>query len=118
MFCRFQGIVATAIPAITDDFHVLSHVGWYSGACFMLVGTTSAMWGKLYTYMPAKWVYMLSLLIYLVGSIVAAAPPTSSALIAGRAVQGLGCAGTHLPPAFSYLQPSSFTVAKFSSINI
>ncbi|CAJ2504796.1 Uu.00g121900.m01.CDS01 [Anthostomella pinea] len=88
------GILATAIPAITDEFHVLNQVGWYSGACFILVGATSAMWGKMFTYLSAQWVFMSSLFIYLIGSIVAAAAPSSEALIAGRAIQGVGCSGT------------------------
>ncbi|PVH99828.1 MFS general substrate transporter [Periconia macrospinosa] len=88
------GIVATAIPAITDDFHKLDDIGWYTSICFTLVGVTSAMWGKLFTYLPAPIVYMSSLLIYLVGSIVAAAGQNSVAFIWGRAIQGAGCSGT------------------------
>ncbi|KAJ5498103.1 Major facilitator superfamily domain general substrate transporter [Penicillium expansum] len=88
------GIVATAIPKITSDFHALSDIGWYSGACFLLVGTTSAPWGKMYKYFSAQWTYMTALALYLIGSIVAAAAPTSIALIGGRALQGWGCAGT------------------------
>lgn len=37
---------------------------------------------------------MTALALYLIGSIVAAAAPTSIALIVGRALQGWGCAGT------------------------
>ncbi|KAH8429264.1 MDR family MFS transporter [Aspergillus melleus] len=88
------GIVATAIPRITSDFHALGHIGWYSGACFLLVGTTSAPWGKMYKYFSAQYTYMAALSLYLVGSIVAAAAPNSIALIVGRAIQGWGCAGT------------------------
>ncbi|OGE53036.1 hypothetical protein PENARI_c008G10861 [Penicillium arizonense] len=88
------GIVATAIPKITSDFHALSDIGWYSGACFLLVGTTSAPWGKMYKYFSAQWTYMTALALYLIGSIVAAAAPNSIALIVGRALQGWGCAGT------------------------
>ncbi|KGO53669.1 Major facilitator superfamily domain, general substrate transporter [Penicillium expansum] len=88
------GIVATAIPKITSDFHALSDIGWYSSACFLLVGTTSAPWGKMYKYFSAQWTYMTALALYLIGSIVAAAAPTSIALIVGRALQGWGCAGT------------------------
>lgn len=51
------------------------------------------MWGKLFTYLPARWVYLTCLGLYLVGSILAAASPTSVALIIGRAIQGWGCAG-------------------------
>ncbi|KAJ6125185.1 hypothetical protein N7471_012502 [Penicillium samsonianum] len=88
------GIVATAIPQITSDFHALSDIGWYSGACFLLVGTTSAPWGKMYKYFSAQWTNMTALALYLIGSIVAAAAPNSIALIVGRALQGWGCAGT------------------------
>ncbi|KAJ5635558.1 HC-toxin efflux carrier TOXA [Penicillium longicatenatum] len=88
------GIVATAIPGITDDFHRLDDVGWYGGACFLLVGSSSPMWGKLYKYFSAQLVYLTSVVIFLVGSILAAAAPNSPALIVGRALQGWGCSGT------------------------
>ncbi|KAK6984212.1 major facilitator superfamily general substrate transporter [Favolaschia claudopus] len=88
------GIVATAIPKITDDFKRLDDVGWYGSACFLLVGTSSPMWGKLYKYFSARLVYLLSVVIFLVGSIVAAAAPNSPALIVGRALQGWGCSGS------------------------
>ncbi|KAJ5553897.1 HC-toxin efflux carrier TOXA [Penicillium frequentans] len=88
------GIVATAIPGITDDFHRLDDVGWYGGACFLLVGSSSPMWGKLYKYFSAQLVYLTSVVIFLVGSILAAAAPNSTALIVGRALQGWGCSGT------------------------
>nr|E1ACQ6.1 RecName: Full=Efflux pump notK; AltName: Full=Notoamide biosynthesis cluster protein K [Aspergillus sp. MF297-2]ADM34144.1 efflux pump [Aspergillus sp. MF297-2] len=88
------GIVATAIPGITDDFHRLDDVGWYGGACFLLVGSSAPMWGKLYKYFSAQLVYLVSVVIFLVGSIVAAAAPNSAALIVGRALQGWGCSGT------------------------
>lgn len=90
----FQGIVATAIPAITDEFRRLDDVGWYGGVIFLLVGTTSPVWGKLFKYFPGKIVYLTSVAIFLIGSIVAAAAPTSVAIIVGRALQGVGCSGT------------------------
>ncbi|KAH8658108.1 MFS gliotoxin efflux transporter glia [Xylariales sp. PMI_506] len=88
------GIVATAIPAITDDFHKLDDVGWYGNACFLLVGASSPMWGKLYKYLLGRYVYITSIILYLIGSILAAAAPNSASLIAGRAIQGYGCSGT------------------------
>ncbi|TVY37366.1 Dehydrocurvularin exporter [Lachnellula subtilissima] len=88
------GIVATAIPAITDEFRQLDDVGWYGGACFLLVGTSSPMWGKLYKYFPTKLVYLASVALFLIGSIVAATAPNSQALIVARALQGWGCSGS------------------------
>lgn len=52
------------------------------------------MWGKLYKYFSAQLVYLTSVVIFLVGSILAAAAPNSTALIVGRALQGWGCSGT------------------------
>jgi predicted MFS family arabinose efflux permease len=48
----------------------------------------------MYKYFSAQWTYMTALALYLIGSIVAAAAPSSMALIVGRALQGWGCAGT------------------------
>lgn len=86
--------MATAIPAITNDFQSLNKIAWYSAACFILVGATSATWGKLFTYFSAPITYMSALVLYLIGSVVAAAAPNSIALIVGRAIQGCGCSGT------------------------
>ncbi|KAK8139453.1 MFS transporter [Apiospora sp. TS-2023a] len=88
------GIVATAIPGITDEFHRLDDVGWYGSACFLLVGASSPMWGKLYTFLSAKLVYLASVVLFLVGSVVAAAAPNSASVIVGRALQGWGVSGT------------------------
>ncbi|KAK3317570.1 MFS gliotoxin efflux transporter glia [Cercophora scortea] len=88
------GIIATAIPQITDEFHSLGDVGWYGSATFLVVGASSALWGKLYKYLNVKWAYLASIGIFLVGSIVAAAAPNSVSVIIGRAIQGLGISGT------------------------
>jgi MFS family permease len=86
--------VATAIPAITEEFQSINEIAWYSAACFILVGATSSQWGKLFTYFQAPITYMSALVLYLIGSVVAAAAPNSTALIVGRAIQGAGCSGT------------------------
>ena len=49
--------------------------------------------GKLYTLFPKKLVYMLSLALFEVGSLICALAPTSNALVAGRAVAGCGASG-------------------------
>jgi MFS family permease len=104
-----QGIVATAIPGITDDFHQLDDVGWYGSACFLLAGTTSPVWGKLYKYLSARWVYLTSIILFLIGSIVAATATNSIALIVARAIQGFGVAGTFAGSLLmiSYVAPPS-----------
>ncbi|KAI9736494.1 MAG: hypothetical protein M1818_006004 [Claussenomyces sp. TS43310] len=88
------GIIATAIPEITGEFHSISDVGWYGCATFLVAGAFAAMWGKLYKYLNIKYAYLASIAIFLVGSIVAAAAPNSTAVIVGRAIQGWGISGT------------------------
>lgn len=88
------GIISTAIPQITDEFHSLSDVGWYGSATFLIVAATSATWGKLYKYCNAKWVFLSSMAFFMIGSIPAAAAPNSQSIIVGRAIQGLGIAGS------------------------
>ena len=50
--------------------------------------------GKVYTYFPSKDVFIATVVIFEIGSIVSAAAPTSPAFIVGRAIAGVGSAGT------------------------
>lgn len=52
------------------------------------------MWEKLYKYLNVKWTYLASVVLYLIGSITAAAAPNSESVIVCRAIHGLGAAGT------------------------
>lgn len=48
---------------------------------------------QLYTFLPLKWVYVSAFAIFEVGSPICGTAPNSNALIVGRAIAGLGCAG-------------------------
>ncbi|KAJ7636653.1 major facilitator superfamily transporter [Roridomyces roridus] len=86
-------IVAVAIPKITDQFHSLEDVGWY-GSAYLLTGSAFQLFfGRLYSFLPQKWVYITAIAIFELGSLICAVAPTSTALIVGRAIAGLGCAG-------------------------
>lgn len=49
--------------------------------------------GKLYTYLSVKWVFLAAVSIFELGSLICGIAPNSLVLIMGRAVAGLGCAG-------------------------
>ncbi|KAL8906322.1 MAG: hypothetical protein Q9207_002097 [Kuettlingeria erythrocarpa] len=87
-------IIATAIPKITDDFHSLSQVGWYAAALFLAVAATQSVWGKAFKYFPIKTVYLLSIFIFEVGSLMCGVSQNSITLIVGRAITGFGVAGS------------------------
>ena len=86
-------IVATAIPKITDEFHGLSDVSWYSAAFFMTIGGFQSAWGKAYKYFPLKTTFLISIFIFELGSLICGVAPSSVPLIVGRAIAGLGAAG-------------------------
>ncbi|KAL8713504.1 MAG: hypothetical protein Q9220_002366 [cf. Caloplaca sp. 1 TL-2023] len=86
-------IIATAIPTITDHFNSLDDVGWYGSAYLLTTCAFQLMFGKFLTFFSIKWVYLIAIGIFELGSLVCATAPTSVALIVGRAIAGVGSAG-------------------------
>lgn len=86
-------IIATAIPFITTQFNSLEDVGWYGAAYLITTGGFQLIFGKFYVLFPIKWVFLSSITIFEIGSLICGAAPNSIALILGRAVAGLGSAG-------------------------
>lgn len=56
-------------------------------------GGFQLMFGKLYIIYPIKWVFLTSITIFEIGSLVCGVAPNSIALIIGRAIAGIGSAG-------------------------
>ena len=86
-------IVATAIPQITTVFGSLDQVGWYGSAFFLTVASFQSTWGKAYKYFPLKSTFLLCIIIFELGSLISGVAQSSPALIAGRAITGVGAAG-------------------------
>ena len=86
-------IIATAIPRITDAFHALDDVGWYGSAYLLTTCAFQLVFGKLYTHFNIKAVFLLAISVFELGSLICGVAPTSTALIVGRAIAGLGAAG-------------------------
>ena len=86
-------IVATAVPSITDHFHTVADVGWYSSAFRLCACAFQFLFGKAYKLFSVKRVFLLANAIFLVGSLLCGTAVTSAMLVVGRAVTGLGNAG-------------------------
>ncbi|KAE8321021.1 efflux pump antibiotic resistance protein [Aspergillus sergii] len=86
-------IISTAIPQITDEFNSTADVGWYGAAFLLGSAVTQAPWGKLYGFFNIKWTYLLSLLMFELGSLLCALSHNSLTLIIGRAIAGVGGSG-------------------------
>ena len=65
----------------------------YGSAYFLTSCSFQLFFGKLYTFFPIKWVFLIVLGIFELGSLICAVAPTSEALIVGRAVAGVGSSG-------------------------
>lgn len=86
-------ILATAIPRITDEFHSLPDVGWYVGAYQLAGSALQPLAGKLYTYLNNKYTFMAFFAVFELGSLLCGVATSSTMLIVGRAVAGLGMSG-------------------------
>ncbi|KAF8209845.1 major facilitator superfamily domain-containing protein [Mycena galopus ATCC 62051] len=86
-------IIAVAIPKITDQFHSLDDIGWYGSAYLLTAASFQLLFGRLYSFLSLKWVYIGAIGVFELGSLVCAVAPSSTALIIGRAIAGLGSAG-------------------------
>lgn len=88
-----MNIVATAVPSITDYFHTVADVGWYSSAFRLCQCSFQFVFGKAYRLFSTKRVFLLANVISIAGSILCGVAATSTMLIVGRAIAGLGSAG-------------------------
>ncbi|CAI6340664.1 unnamed protein product [Periconia digitata] len=86
-------IIATAIPQITNEFHSLTDIGWYASS-YMMTSCAFQLWfGKLYVYYSTKYVFLLAIALFEIGSAICGAAPNSVAFIWGRSIAGFGSAG-------------------------
>lgn len=88
-----EGILATAIPSISDEFKAFDQIGWYGPSYLFGLCASQLPFGRAYKDFPTKIIYMVSLLIFEVASIIQAAAPSSAAFIVGRVFAGMGGAG-------------------------
>jgi MFS family permease len=86
-------IIATAIPAITDEFHSLSDIGWYASSFMLTSCCFQLLIGRIFTFYSPKYVFLTCIAIFEIGSAICGAAPTSVAFIIGRAISGVGSAG-------------------------
>ncbi|KAI1460283.1 major facilitator superfamily domain-containing protein [Annulohypoxylon moriforme] len=86
-------IVSTAIPAISDEFHSLQDIGWYSAAYNLGSASLQPLTGKIYNCFSLKWTFITFFAIFELGSALCGAAQSSNMLIVGRAVAGAGASG-------------------------
>lgn len=88
-----NNVIATAIPTITSEFSSLPDMGWYGSAYLLTTASLQLPFGKLYTFLSIKRVFLVAIAIFELGSLVCGVARDSRTLILGRAIAGVGGAG-------------------------
>jgi EmrB/QacA subfamily drug resistance transporter len=88
-----QTIVSTALPTIAGDLHGLNHLSWVVTAYLLTTCISTPLWGKLGDLYGRKNLFQLSIVIFLIGSMLSGLSHSLVELVAFRAVQGFGAGG-------------------------
>lgn len=96
LFALDNTIVANVQPVIVQEFNAVQKLSWLSVAFLIGAASTNLVWGKVYGQFNAKWTYLLSVLVFEVGSAICGAAPNVDAFIIGRAICGVSGAGMYV----------------------
>lgn len=88
--------MADIIPAIVNHFESINKLPWVSVALLLAAAGTINFWTKMYGQFNHKWLYLICVAGFEIGSAVCGAAPSMNALIIGRAVAGFAGAGMYL----------------------
>jgi EmrB/QacA subfamily drug resistance transporter len=94
-------VVGTAMPTVVEKLGGIEYYGWVGAAYLLTATVTMPLYGKLSDLYGRKPVMMVSMAVFLAGSMASGLSQTMVQLIAFRAVQGVGAGG---------LQPIALTI--------
>ncbi|PVG01377.1 ABC transporter [Serendipita vermifera] len=88
-----QTIVATALPKLASQFNALDQLTWVVSAYFLTQAGLMLTFGQILTIASNKWVYLVCITLFEIGSLICGVAPSMNVLIFGRAFQGVGASG-------------------------
>ena len=88
-----QTIVSTALPTIAGDLHGFDQISWAVTAYLLGQVVTMPLYGKLGDLLGRKPVFLFSIGVFLLGSVLAGIAQSMGTFIAFRALQGVGAGG-------------------------
>ncbi|MEP7177498.1 MAG: MDR family MFS transporter [Pseudonocardiales bacterium] len=88
-----QTIVSTALPTIAGDFHRSDLLSWVITSYLLASTASTPLWGKAGDLYGRKRLFQLSIIVFLVGSVLCGAAQNMYELILFRGVQGIGGGG-------------------------
>lgn len=88
-----QFILATALPTIVGELGEVSGLLWVNTVYVLSATVAMPAYGVLGDRLGRRRVFVAALAVFVAGSVVGGVAPTMSALVAARAIQGLGGGG-------------------------
>jgi len=88
-----QTIVATALPTMGRAFNDVENLSWVVTAYLLTATASTPLYGKLSDIYGRRMIMLMGIAIFIAGSVACALAPSMTALILGRALQGLGGGG-------------------------
>ena len=88
-----QTVVGTSIRTIGDDLQGLSLQAWVTTAYLIVSTISTPIYGKLSDIFGRRPLFLIAILIFIIGSILASFSTSMIELAAFRAIQGLGAGG-------------------------
>ncbi|KAL4781012.1 major facilitator superfamily domain-containing protein [Aspergillus varians] len=89
-------ILSTALPTIANDLHAGELYTWISNAYILSSTVVLPLFGQMANIFGRRWMLISSVVIFAIGSAMAGGANNTSAIIAGRAVQGIGGGGINI----------------------
>lgn len=85
-----QMITTTVLTTVSDHFGEFDKLTWITAAYVMAMGCFAQFWGRVSINFGRKWVLVVGMAIFEIGSLICALATSMNMLIAGRALQGVG----------------------------
>ncbi|MBB6732500.1 MDR family MFS transporter [Cohnella zeiphila] len=103
-----ETVVNTALPTMIRDLNGLSLYGWVTGIYMLTMTSFMPILGKLADLYGRKRIYMVSMGLFIAGSLVSGFAGSMPVLLLGRGIQGIGAGG--LMPLAMVIVGDTFTV--------
>jgi EmrB/QacA subfamily drug resistance transporter len=86
-------IVGTAMPTVVADIGGIDHISWVVTAYTLAAACSTPVWGKLGDLFNRKHMFLGSIVLFMIGSVLSGQASSMGELIGFRALQGIGAGG-------------------------
>ncbi|QPG73971.1 hypothetical protein FOA43_001287 [Brettanomyces nanus] len=85
-----QMITAAILTTIANDFKAFNKLTWITASFMMPLGCCAQVWGRLSISFGRRWTMVTGIVLFEIGSLVAALSNSMDMFIGGRSIQGVG----------------------------